>query len=89
MALGARAQDIVQMIVLEGIKPTAIGVVVGMFGALALGRLIATLIFGVTAHDTITLAAVAAILAAVGAVATLMPAYRATRVDPLTALRDE
>jgi putative ABC transport system permease protein len=89
MALGARAQDVVRMIVVEGIKPTATGVVVGVASALAMGRLIATLIFGVTPHDTLTLAAVATILTIVGAVASLMPAYRATRVDPLTALRQE
>ena len=77
------------MIVVEGIKPTATGVVVGVASALAMGRLIATLIFGVTPHDTLTLAAVATILTIVGAVASLMPAYRATRVDPLTALRQE
>jgi ABC-type antimicrobial peptide transport system permease subunit len=89
MALGARAQDVVRMIVVDGIKPTATGVVVGVASALAMGRLIATLIFGVTPHDTLTLVAVATILTIVGAVASLMPAYRATRVDPLTALRQE
>jgi putative ABC transport system permease protein len=89
MALGAPAWAVVRMVVVEGIKPTLLGVVLGVAGALALGRLISTMIFGVTAHDTATLATVATIITLVGAVASLVPAYRATRIDPLLALRDE
>jgi ABC-type antimicrobial peptide transport system permease subunit len=77
------------MIMLEGLTPTLLGVGVGVASALVLGRVMSTMIFGVTSHDTGTLAAVAVIMMLVGAVATLVPAYRATQIDPLDALRDE
>jgi hypothetical protein len=73
----------------EGLKPTFVGVALGVVSALALGRLMSALVFGITPHDAVTLSAVATIIALVGATATLLPAYRATRVDPVVALRDE
>jgi putative ABC transport system permease protein len=88
MALGAPARDVVVMIVIEGITPTLIGVALGLASALALGGVMSTLVFGVTARDGTTLAAVAIIIILVGLAASLLPAYRATRVDPLIALRD-
>ena len=89
MALGASARQVVRMIVLEGLTPTLLGVGVGVASALVLGRLMSSMIFGVTSHDTATLAAVTMIMTLVGAVATLGPAYRATQVDPLDALRGD
>jgi putative ABC transport system permease protein len=88
-ALGAPVQAIIRMVVVEGLRPTLWGVLFGVISALALGRLMSAMIFGVTPHDTVTLAAVAAIITIVGVTATLVPAYRATRVDPVMALRDE
>jgi len=73
------------MVVTDGIRPTLAGVLLG----LAIGRLMTTLVFGVTRYDAATLSAVATILTLVGAVASLVPAYRATKIDPLMALRDD
>jgi putative ABC transport system permease protein len=67
----------------------AIGIVAGLIGALALTRVMASLLFGVSARDVATFAAVPALLAAVALAATVIPAFRATRVDPIVALRDE
>jgi putative ABC transport system permease protein len=90
MALGAARSDIVRMVVTDGIRPTLAGVLLGLASALALGRLMTTLVFGVTPpYDAGTLSAVATILTLVGAVASLVPAYRATKIDPLLALRDD
>ncbi|HKE87017.1 MAG TPA: ABC transporter permease [Vicinamibacterales bacterium] len=88
-ALGAPTRDLIRMVVVEGLKPTVWGVVLGVASALALGRLLSALIFGVTPHDITTLSSVAIIITLVGMSATLLPAYRATRVDPVIALRDE
>jgi len=88
-ALGAPIEQIIKMIVVEGLKPTLWGVLIGLVSALALGRLLSAMIFGVTAHDTATLLVVATLITLIGAVATLLPAYRAARVNPLVALRDE
>jgi ABC-type antimicrobial peptide transport system permease subunit len=89
MALGAASRDVVRMVLLEGLKPTLAGLVLGILGAAALGRVLTSLIFGVTAHDAITFAVVSGVVLAVGMVACLVPAFRATRVDPLQALRAE
>jgi predicted permease len=89
MALGAASRDVVRMILLEGLKPTLAGLILGILGAAALGRVLTSLIFGVTAHDATTFAVVSGVVLAVGLVACLVPAYRATRVDPLQALRAE
>ena len=89
MALGAQVHDVLRMIVIEGLKPTLLGVAIGLAAALALSRVLATLVFGVKATDIATFATVAAILVSVGIFASVLPAYRATRVDPLRTLRDE
>src|SRR4029079_6175398 len=81
MALGAASRDVVRMILLEGLKPTLAGLVIGIVGAAALGRCWTSLIFGVSEHDGVTFAAVSAVVLVVGVVACLVPAYRATRVD--------
>jgi putative ABC transport system permease protein len=87
MALGAGARDVVRMVLLEGIKPTGVGVALGLAGAAALGRVLSSLVFGITPRDVTTFAAVSLVVFIVGLVATLLPALRATKVDPLLALR--
>ncbi len=87
MALGARARDVVRMVIVEGLKPTIVGLALGLGGALALGQVMSTLVFGVTPRDAATLTAVSLVVLGVGVAASLVPAYRATRVDPLLALR--
>jgi predicted permease len=89
MALGARVRDVLRLIVIEGMRPTLIGVVIGLAGALALGRVLANLLYGVKPTDPITFGAVSVLLAAVALFASIVPAYRATRVEPLKTLRDE
>jgi predicted permease len=89
LALGARLSDVLRMIVLEGMKPTLLGVTLGMVGALALARVMSTLVYGVNPTDPITFLAVAVFLAVVALFATIVPAYRAAKVDPMVALRYE
>jgi predicted permease len=89
MALGAQIHDVLRMVVLEGMRPTLIGVVVGLAGALTLGSVLQKLIFGVKATDPLTFGAVSLLLATVAFLASAIPAYRASKVEPLKALRDE
>jgi ABC-type antimicrobial peptide transport system permease subunit len=70
-------------------KPTAIGILIGLVGALALGRALSSMMFGVRATDPLTFATVSALLIVVSFVASMLPAYRATRVEPVRTLRDE
>jgi predicted permease len=86
-ALGASTSAVVRMVILEGMTPAAIGIAIGAGAALLSGRLIEKLVFGVSASDPLTLAMVTGSLAAVALLATLIPAYRASRVDPITVLR--
>jgi putative ABC transport system permease protein len=89
LALGAPVKGLLGMIVIEGLKPTLIGVGLGLVMAAALVRVMETLLFGVSQYDPGTFSAVAVIMIAVGVIATLLPAYRATRVDPIVTLRSE
>ena len=89
MALGARTIDVIKLVVRDGLKLVLIGVGVGLAGALALTRLMTTLLFGVTPTDTVTYATVALGLVLVALIACCIPARRATKVDPLVALRFE
>jgi putative ABC transport system permease protein len=89
LALGARLGDVLRMVVFEGMKPTLLGVAIGAGGALVLGRLLSGLIYGVKPTDPLTFVAVAFLLTLIALVASTIPAYRATKVDPLVALRYE
>jgi ABC-type antimicrobial peptide transport system permease subunit len=89
MALGAQLTDVLRMVVTEGMTPTLIGVAIGLAGALALGRVLATLIYGIQATDPLTIASVSVLLIVIAMVASLIPAYRATHIEPVKALREE
>ena len=89
MALGATHSDVLQMVVADGMKPILLGVGIGLAAALALSRVVASLIFGVRATDPLTFAGVSVLLVAVGLLATILPAYRATRIEPIRTLREE
>ena len=89
MALGARRRDVLKLVVRHGMLLTLVGVLVGVAGALGLTRVMASLLFGVTAKDPLTFVAVAGLLSAVAFIACFVPALRATKVDPLVALRYE
>jgi len=89
MALGAQTRDVLGLIVKDGVKLVLLGLVLGIAGALALTRLLSTLLFGVTTRDPVTFVAIAALLSFVAILACYIPAWRATRVDPLEALRCE
>jgi predicted permease len=89
MALGASSADVRQLILLQGMKPALIGVAVGIAGALAATRLLSSMLFHVSPMDPSTFAAVAIGLMSVAVLACLIPAMRATRIDPTIALRRE
>ncbi|MBN1505964.1 MAG: ABC transporter permease [Sedimentisphaerales bacterium] len=89
MAMGACVADILHMVLRQGAKLALIGVGIGLAGSLALNRLIRSLLFGVTAHDPITLALVVVVLISVALAACYLPARRAARIDPMAALRCE
>ncbi len=89
VALGARAGDVVRMVVRHGFKITALGAAIGLLLAAGATRLLARLLYGVSATDPLTFTAVPALLLAVALLASWLPARRAARVDPMAALRSE
>lgn len=89
LALGARAGDMRRMIIRQGMVPALIGVAIGLAGALALGRIIESMLFETDASDPATFAAVSLTLAGVALLACLIPARRAARIDPMMAMRCE
>jgi predicted permease len=89
MALGARSGGVAWMVLRESLLLAAAGIAIGASGALALGRLAAALLFGVTANDPITFGATGIVLASVAAAAALAPAWRASTLDPAATLRSE
>jgi putative ABC transport system permease protein len=89
MALGAQPRDVIADVMGQGLRLAAVGVVAGIFLALAGARLLNSLLFGTSPTDTLTFVAAATLLVAIAALASLVPALRASRVDPLIALRDE
>jgi predicted permease len=89
LALGAQSGDVVSMVLRQGAKLALLGVCIGVAAAFALARLMTSLLFGVSAHDPLTFAAVAALLILVALLACYIPARRAMKVDPIVALRYE
>jgi predicted permease len=89
MALGAQPRDVIAGVLGHGLRLAGIGIIVGILLALGATRLLNSLLFGTSPTDALTFAAVAALLVAIAAGASLVPALRASRVDPLIALRDE
>jgi putative ABC transport system permease protein len=89
MALGAERRDVLKLVVGQGVKLAVVGVAIGLIGALVLTRLMEGLLFGVSATDPLTFVAISLLLTGVAIVAAYLPARRATRVDPMVALRYE
>jgi putative ABC transport system permease protein len=88
-ALGAQARDVVRLVMRQGAALTATGVSLGLVGAFAFTRLLQSFLYGVSARDPVTFGIVAALLAAVALLAAYVPARRASRADPLLAIRSE
>jgi putative ABC transport system permease protein len=89
LALGAQPGGVLRLVVSEGLKVTLVGIAIGLAAAIALGRAVASLVYGVPVRDPLTFAAVALALAVVSLAACAIPARRAARVDPMVALRYE
>jgi putative ABC transport system permease protein len=89
MALGATSREVFRLVLGDGLRLTALGIAIGVAGSFVVGRWLRGLLYGVESRDWLTMAATAAILLAVAALACLLPARRAMRVDPMAALRAE
>jgi putative ABC transport system permease protein len=89
MALGAKRSDVMRMVLGEGTRLAALGILIGVAASLVLGRFLSGLLYGTSDKDPVTLLGVAALLGGVALLACYIPVKRATRVDPLAALRYE
>lgn len=89
MALGAKRADVLRLVVRQGMTMTLIGLALGLVGAFSISRVLRGLLHGVSPTDPLTFIAVSVVLLAVALLACLVPARRATRVDPVIALRAE
>jgi putative ABC transport system permease protein len=89
MALGAQAIDVLRLVVRQGMNPVILGLVIGLAGTFAVGRLLAAQLYQISANDPFLLGAAAIVLAVAAVLACLLPARRATRIDPIQALRTE
>jgi ABC-type antimicrobial peptide transport system permease subunit len=89
MALGAQTMDVLRLVILQGMQPVFIGLVIGIGAALGLGRLLSSQLYQVSAHSPTLLSMTSALLAAVALFACLIPARRASLVNPIEALRTE
>jgi ABC-type antimicrobial peptide transport system permease subunit len=89
LAFGATMRDVASLVVIQGMKPTMAGIAIGLGTGLALGRLASSLVYGISSRDWVTFVAVTVLLVLVSFAASLIPALRATRIDPLVVLRDE
>ena len=87
MALGARRANVLNLVLRQGARLAVVGIAVGLAGAFAFTRLMRTLLFDTSGQDVLTFAVVAGGLFAVALLASLIPAHRATRIDPVSALR--
>jgi ABC-type antimicrobial peptide transport system permease subunit len=89
VALGATSGDVLRMVLGQGMRTILVGVAVGIVGSFVLTRAVSSLLFGVTATDPVTFGGVTLLLVAVALLACYIPARRATKIDPIVALRDE
>jgi putative ABC transport system permease protein len=89
MAFGAKTRDVASLMIVQGLKPTFIGIAIGLAAAFALGRVVSSIIYGVSVRDFATFAIVTLLLIVVSLAASIIPALRATRVDPLAVLRED
>jgi putative ABC transport system permease protein len=89
VALGAQGRDVLKLVIRQGLILVMVGMVIGLGGALALTRILSSLLYGISASDPLTFVGVAALLALVALLACWIPARRATKVDPMIALRHE
>jgi putative ABC transport system permease protein len=89
MALGAQRRDVSGLVIRQGMKPVLIGIAIGLSSAFFLTRLMSSLLFRVSANDPLTFAGIALLLVAIALLACYAPARRATKADPMIALRSE